>query len=85
LSEKLIDETEKQHPLKGKKRVDLFQNNIQRVARAETLNLAGERSAIRDRAFKWNEEWLNGVESQTNFEPLSPQVSSPIKVVSKYN
>ncbi len=80
-----IDEGEKQHPLKGKRRVDLFQNAIHKVVRGETLTLGEAKHMHRDGYFKWNEELANGVESQTNFEPLTPQVSSPIKVVSKYN
>lgn len=63
LSGKQIDETEKHHPLKGKRRVDLFQSGIHKVARAETLTLGDARFTNRDGAFKWSEEWANGVES----------------------
>lgn len=63
LSGTQIDEGEKQHPLKGKRRVDLFQSGIHKVARAETLTLGDAKYTIRDGVFKWSEEWANGVES----------------------
>ena len=85
LSGKQIDESEKHHPLKGKRRVDLFQSGANRFVRAETLSLVEVGRLYRDGTLKWMEDGANGVESQTNFEPLTPHVSSPIKRVSKYN